>query len=469
MKEALNSMTNDSKNLTEGPLTKKILFFSIPLMISNILQVLFNMSDIAVVGRFSGSEALGAVGSTTTIVTLATGILIGVGSGVNVVVAKYLGAKSRKDVKEAVHSAFIICLITGFILLIAGVLFSRNILEILKTKDELIDGATLYLRIYALGMPALAIYNFGNAVLSAAGNTKKPLYYLLAAGIINVLLNLFFVIVCKMSVDGVAIASISSQYISATLILISLFRSKDDYSLDIKAIRLYKGKTKEVVALGVPAGMQNAIFQIANLFIQAGVNSFDAVMVEGNSAAANADALVYDVMAAFYTACSSFMGQNYGANKKDRVLKSYFISLAYSFGAGIILGFSIVALGRPFLSIFTSESAVVDAGMRRLVIMGFSYCISAFMDCTIAASRGIGKSLVPTIIVIMGSCVFRIIWIYTIFAHFKTITSLYLLYSFSWSITSIAEILYFVFSYKKLKQNDIIAKPKEDNSAMAID
>ncbi len=462
-------MTNDSKNLTEGPLAKKILFFSIPLMISNILQVLFNMSDIAVVGRFSGPEALGAVGSTTTIVTLATGILIGVGSGVNVVVAKYLGAKSRKDVKEAVHSAFIICLITGFILLIAGVLFSRNILEILKTKDELIDGATLYLRIYALGMPALAIYNFGNAVLSAAGNTKKPLYYLLVAGIINVLLNLFLVIVCKMSVDGVAIASISSQYISATLILISLFRSKDDYSLKLKAIRLYKGKTKEVVALGVPAGMQNAIFQIANLFIQAGVNSFDAVMVEGNSAAANADALVYDVMAAFYTACSSFMGQNYGANKKDRVLKSYFISLAYSFGAGIILGFSIVALGRPFLSIFTSESAVVDAGMRRLVIMGFSYCISAFMDCTIAASRGIGKSLMPTIIVIMGSCVFRIIWIYTIFAHFKTITSLYLLYSFSWSITSIAEILYFVFSYKKLKQNDIIAKLKEDHSAIAID
>ncbi len=457
-------MANNSKNLTEGPLAKKILFFSIPLIISNILQVLFNMSDIAVVGQFSGSGALGSVGSTTTIVTLATGILIGVGSGVNVVVAKYLGAKSRKDVREAVHSAFIISLITGLVLLLAGVLFSRNILEILKTKEELIDGAALYLKIYSFGMPALAIYNFGNAVLSASGNTKKPLYYLLAAGIINVLLNLFFVIVCKMSVDGVAIASITSQYISAILILISLLRSKDDYSLRFSELRLYKGKTREVVSLGIPAGLQNAIFQLANLFIQAGVNSFDAVMVEGNSAAANADALVYDVMTAFYTACSSFMGQNFGANKKDRMLKSYFISLAYSFGAGAILGFSLVALGRPFLSIFTSESAVVDAGMKRLVIMGFSYCLSAFMDCTIAASRGIGKSFVPTVIVIMGSCVFRVIWIYTIFAHFGTITSLYLLYSFSWTITAAAEIIYFVFSYKKLGKSALITRLKETHN-----
>ena len=457
-------MANNSKNLTEGPLAKKILFFSIPLIISNILQVLFNMSDIAVVGQFSGSGALGSVGSTTTIVTLATGILIGVGSGVNVVVAKYLGAKSRKDVREAVHSAFIISLITGLVLLLAGVLFSRNILEILKTKEELIDGAALYLKIYSFGMPALAIYNFGNAVLSASGNTKKPLYYLLAAGIINVLLNLFFVIVCKMSVDGVAIASITSQYISAILILISLLRSKDDYSLRFSELRLYKGKTREVVSLGIPAGLQNAIFQLANLFIQAGVNSFDAVMVEGNSAAANADALVYDVMTAFYTACSSFMGQNFGANKKDRMLKSYFISLAYSFGAGAILGFSLVAFGRPFLSIFTSESAVVDAGMKRLVIMGFSYCLSAFMDCTIAASRGIGKSFVPTIIVIMGSCVFRVIWIYTIFAHFGTITSLYLLYSFSWTITAAAEIIYFVFSYKKLGKSALITRLKETHN-----
>ncbi len=437
------------QDLTKGNLWKQILVFSFPLMISNVLQVLFNMADVAVVGRFAGFIALGAVGSTTTLVTLFTGLLIGMAGGVNVLVARFYGAKKEKDVQETTHTAVIICLLTGILIMVLGLLFANGILELLHTKDELIEGAALYLRIYFLGMPALAIYNFGNAVFSAVGNTKKPLYYLATAGVINIILNLFFVIVCKLDVAGVALASIISQYTSAILILRALFMTKEIYGLKLSMLKPNSQKAGMILGIGVPSAIQYAIFQVANLFIQFGVNSFDATMVAGNSAAANADGLVYDVMAAFYTACSSFIGQNYGAGNKERVRNSYFVSLAYSFGIGLVIGVTLEIFGTQFLSIFTTEQAVVDAGMKRLGIMGFSYCVSAFMDAAIAASRGLGKSVVPTIIVIMGSCVFRIIWVYTIFAYFKTIPSLYLLYVFSWSITAIVEMIYFKVIYHK--------------------
>jgi Na+-driven multidrug efflux pump len=253
-----------------------------------------------------------------------------------------------------------------------------------------------------------------------------------------------------MGVAGVALASIVSQYLSALLVILSLLRAKGIHELRLKRLRLHSDKAVRLLGLSIPAGCQNAIFHVANLFIQAGVNSFDTTVVAGNSAAANADGLVYDVMAAFYTACSSFMSQNYGAGKRERILKSYYISLAYSFTAGAALGLLLVIFGRPFLSLFAVEEAVIEAGMIRLSIMGLSYGVSAFMDATIAASRGIGKSLWPTAIVIMGSCVFRVIWVYTVFAHFHTMQSLYLLYVFSWSITAIAEILYFAHNYRKL-------------------
>ena len=395
----------NAKTLTEGPLAKQILLVSLPLALSNLLQVLFNMSDVAVVGRFAGSTALGAVGSTSIFVTLFTGFLIGLSNGINVLVARFYGAKHPGDVKKTVHSALIISFIAGVILLFVGLLGSPALLELLNTKPDLLPGAILYLRVYFLGMPALALYNFGNAVFSAIGDTKKPLVYLSIAGALNIGLNLFFVIVCQLNVMGVALASAISQYVSAGLILRALTKVQDCYALDLHAIKLDLGMTKRILLLGVPAGFQNAVFAIANLFIQAGVNSFDSLMVKGNSAAANADAMIYDAMAAFYMACASFMSQNYGAGKVDRVKKSYFISLAY--------------------------------------------CISAFMDCTIAASRGLGKTVVPTIIVIMGSCVFRVAWVYTIFACFHTIPALYLLYPCSWALTGFAEIIYFIHCYKQ--------------------
>ena len=437
--------------MTQGSLWKNMLFFSIPLMLSQLLQVLFNMADVAVVGKFSSAEALGAVGSTTTLVTRFTGFLIGMGSAVNVEVARHLGAKDKARTAASVRTSFVICLATGVIIMALCLLSARFMLELLGTKDDLIEGAVLYFRIYALGMPALGIFNFGNGVLSANGDTKRPLAYLMIAGILNVLFNLFFVIVCGMAEDGVALASIITQYVSAGLILIHMGRQDNDCTFRFRDLKkgLDKFEGKHILGLGIPAGLQNAVFAIANLFIQGAVNSFDSVMVEGNSAAANADAIIYNVMAAFYTACATFMGQNLGAKKRERVLKSYFIGITYSFVAGAVFGGALFLFGREFLSMFANDEAVIEAGLQRIKIMSFSYAVSAFMDCTIAACRGIGKSLAPTVIVIMGSCVFRVAWIYTVFAHFHTIPSLYLLYIFSWTITAVAEIAYFTVSYKK--------------------
>ena len=442
-------MASGGKNLTAGPLGRQILVFSLPLVLSNLLQAVFNMTDIAVVGRFAGSQALGSVGSTTIFITLMTGFLIGLGGGVNVLVARFYGAEQPRDVEKSVHSALLVCLAAGVRLLAVGVAFSPALMRLLGTKPDLIDGAILYLRIYFLGMPAMAIYNFGNGVFSAVGDTRKPLVYLTIAGVLNVGLDLFFVIVWKMSVAGAALATILSQYLSAFLILRALARTEGCYGLRREKLRLDPAMTRSILGLGVPAGCQNAIFALANLFIQASINTFDTVVVSGNAAAANADPLVYDVMAAFYTACASFMSQNYGAGKPERVKKSYFISLGYSFGIGAALGLSLVVFGQAFLSLFTTEPAVAEAGMQRLLVMGLSYPISAFMDCTIAASRGLGRTIVPTFIVIMGSCVFRVIWVYTVFAFFGTLLSLYLLFVCSWTITAIAEGVYFVHIYKE--------------------
>lgn len=437
-------------DLSEGSLWKKVFIYSVPLMFSNILQVLFNMSDVAVVGKFAGPIALGAVGSTSILVTLFTGLLIGLGSGVNALTALHIGAKNERDLRETVHTAFILCLGMGVLIMAAGSLFSRTILIAMHTKDELISDAVLYLRIYLLGMPALGLYNFGSSVLSAAGDTRRPLYYLLFSGVVNVLLNLLFVIVCKWDVAGVAAASIISQYLSAFLILAVLLRSKERFALRLRGLGLNREKMKRILRIGIPAAFQNGLFAIANLFVQTSVNSFDHVMVEGNSAAANADPLVYDMMAAFYTACSSFIAQNLGARKRERILKSYLVCLVYSFLTGLVIGAGFYLFRYPFLALFTNESAVVEAGIYRLSVMALSYSVSAFMDCSIAASRGLGKSILPTIIVIMGSCVFRIVWIYTVFAYFGTIQSLYLLYVFSWTVTAAAETAYFIASYRKI-------------------
>ena len=414
-----------SIEMTTGSLWRNILLFSLPLMLTQVLEVLFNLSDVAIAGKFAGYVALGAVGSTTLLVSLFTGLLIGMGAGVNVAIARSLGLGDDEQLERTLHTSFLICACAGLLVCLVCAGLAGPMLRMLHTKDELIDSAVSYLRIYALGLPAMAIYNFGNGVLSASGDTKRPLIYLSVAGAVNVALNLFFVIV------------------------LHRLRRPDACRPQLSKLRFHRAECRRVLMIGIPSGLQNAIFAVANLFVQAGVNSFDAVMVSGNSAAANADTLLFNMMSAFYTACASFISRNWGAGKIDRMKKSYWISVFYAFLVGAGAGMLLLLFGRQFLSIFANEPEVIDAGMQRLRIMGFSYGVCALMDGSIAASRGIGRSIVPTVIVILGSCMFRVAWIYTVFAYFHTIPSLYLLYIFSWAITGVAEFLYFHRSYKK--------------------
>jgi len=433
--------------MTDGSLFKNILIFSIPLIFSNILQILFNIVDISVVGRFANSFALGAVGSTSMLILFFTGMIMGIANGVNAIVAYYIGANSQKDVDEIVISAFVVCLISGIILMIAGIVLSRPVLILMKTKSELLDDAVLYFRIYMIGLPALAVYNYGYALLSAIGDTKTPVVFLVIAGIINVALDLYLVIVFHLDAVGVGIASVVSLCVSAVLIMIVVIRGSDRIKLSFSQ-KVHSQKIIRILKIGIPAGLQNSIFSFANMFIQAGVNNFDAYMVAGNTVADKADALVYNIMGGFYTACATFISQNFGARKKDRILKSYLVGVGYSLVIAVIAGILLLFFGPQFLSVFTNDRIVIEDGMRRLHIMAFSYWISAFMDCTIAANRGLGKTLIPVVFVLLGSCVFRIIWIYTIFAYFQTIPSLFLLYTFSWAITATAEIIYFAKQYR---------------------
>lgn len=449
-----------SIQMTTGSLWKNLILFSLPLMMTQVLEVLFNLSDVAIAGKFADYIALGAVGSTTLLVSLFTGFLIGMGAGVNVRTAHRLGAGDIEATRKTVHSSLLVCLLTGIAACLICLALAEPMLSLLGTKEELMPSAVLYLRIYSIGMPATAIFNFGNGVLSANGETKLPLIFLSIAGVLNVGLNLFFVIVCRRAADGVAIASVIAQYLSAALILIHMFRRKDACGLQFSGKYFERRACGDVFLLGFPAGIQNAVFAIANLFVQAGVNHFDAVMVSGNSGAANADTLIFNVLAAIYTACASFVSRNRGAGKRSRMMKSYLISLLYSFATGAILGGLLLIFGRQFMSLFANDPEVIEAGLQRISIMGWSYCLAGLMDCTIAASRGIGKTVAPTIIVLIGSCVFRVAWVYTIFAYFETIPSLYLLYSFSWGLTGIAEIIYFVAACRKQTRS----MPPEDEA-----
>lgn len=443
-------MKTYEKDLTEVPLFKGIFFYSAPLILTNLLQVLFNIADVAVVGRFAGALPLGSVGSTSQLLFFFTGLLMGLSGGINVIVAYYIGAKSKKDISESVHTAFIISLIAGIILMIIGFFFARPILTLIKTKPELLDGAVTYFSIYMLSMPGVAIYNYGNAVLGAAGDTKRPLYFLTISGVVNIILNLFFVIVCDMDCAGVALSTVISQYISAILVMIPLFIGIGDVKFSLKSFRLNGEKSRRILKIGVPAGLQNSIFAFSNTVIQVGVNSFDAIMVAGTSASSNLDNIIYNVMGAFYTANATFIGQNYGAKKKKRILQSSIISNGYALFFGIVISILLYIFGRQAIGLFTTDEKVIEAGLLRLNIMVFSYPVASFMDNTIAANRGLGKTVVPSIIVLIGSCLFRIVWVYTIFAWFKTIPSLFLLYIFSWALTAIAEIIYFIREYRKI-------------------
>lgn len=441
-------------DMCSGPLFGKILLFYIPLMLSGILQLLFNAADIVVVGRFVGSEALAAVGSTSSLINLLVNVFIGLSVGANVLAARFFGAGKKEELSDMVHTAIATSLVSGIFLIFLGVLLARPALLLMETPENVIDQAVLYMRIYFIGMPATMAYNFGSAILRAAGDTKRPLYYLFAAGVVNVVLNLFFVIVCGLGVAGVAIATVISQVISAALVIRCLALSDSDYKLDLKRLRMVPDKLLRMVQIGVPAGLQGALFSVSNVLIQSSVNSFGSVAMAGNTAASNIEGFVYTSMNAFHQTAISFTGQNYGARNYKRIGRILLICQLLVIAVGLLFGNAAYLLGDKLLLLYSSEPEVITYGLLRMSIICTTYCLCGMMDVMVGSLRGMGYSVMPMLVSLTGACLFRILWIYTVFREIPTLQCLYWSYPVSWGLTFLAHLLCFVVVYRKLLKTE---------------
>lgn len=443
-------------DMCNGPILKKMLIFSIPLMCSSVLQLLFNAADIVVVGKFAGDNSLAAVGSNTALIGLLTNLFFGLSIGANVLSAKYYGAKDQKKLSETVHTSIFLSIISGIILTIIGVAGARKILIWMQTPDEVIDLAASYLRICFLGMIPTMLYNFGSAILRSVGDTKRPLYFLFTAGIVNVILNLFLVVVFKLDVVGVAIATVISQCISAALIIRCLSHEEAGIHLDIHRLHLDKNIFAEIMKIGLPAGFQGILFSLSNVIIQSSVNSFGATVMAGNSAAANVEQFVYFAMNAFYQSTISFTSQNYGAKNYHRIKRILLTGQFCVIIVGVVLGNLVVLFGHSLLGLYTSSEDVIQAGMVRFEIVSKTYALCGIMDVMVGALRGIGYSVMPMIVSLMGACVFRLIWIATIFRldRFHSVQVVYDSYPISWILTSIVHIICFIWVMKKLMREN---------------
>ena len=437
-------------DMIHGPLAGKLLVFAIPLMLSSILQLLFNAADVIVVGRWSGKEALAAVGSNTSLINLMVNLFVGFSVGTNVVVARDLGAGREEDVRDSVHTSIALSLISGVALMGLGLLLSRQMLELMGSPEDVIDLAALYLRIYFCGMPANMLYNFGAAILRAQGDTKRPLYFLTAAGIINVILNLVFVIVFHMDVAGVAWATIISQYVSAILVLLTLMRDKGPLRVDLRALRLDMKVVRRILQVGLPAGFQGMVFSISNVVIQSSINSFGSTVVAGSAASSNIEGFVYAGMNAFYQTALTFTSQNYGACECKRVDRIMGLCLLYSGLIGLVLGNLAYLFGYPLGSIYApGQEEVIAQAVDRLSICCTTYFLCGLMDTQVGVLRGIGYSVVPMIVSLVGSCALRLLWVATIFQLNRTPEMLYLSYPVSWAITAATHFVFFLFIRKR--------------------
>lgn len=443
---------NHTMDMTEGPLLSKILLFTIPLMFSSILQILFNAADIVVVGKFVGDTALAAVGSNSALVNLVTNLFIGLSIGANVVVARYFGAKKEKETSVAVHTSIALGFASGILLTAIGIAGAPFFLRLMMTPPDVLSQAVLYLRIYFLGMTFTMVYNFGSAILRAVGDTKRPLYFLLFAGILNVLLNLIFVIALKMSVAGVALATILSQAVSCILVLLCLARENSSIKLSLRKLSINKIKFIQIIKIGLPAGCQGVVFALSNTVIQSSVNSFGSVVMAGNAAAQNVEGIVYFAMNSFYQAAISFTSQCFGAKKYSRINRILFLSLLCVITAGGVCGYTLLFFGGSILKIFSSSQSVVAAGMNRLSIILSTYFLCGIMDVLVGVLRGIGYSVLPMVVALLGSCVLRLIWLATVFQMpaFHTPSTIFASYPISWAITLSVHAVCFAVLRRKI-------------------
>lgn len=452
----MESQTKKSKyeiDMCNGTIMDKLISFSLPLMLSGILQLMFNAVDIIVVGRFSGSQSLAAVGSTTALINMFTNLFIGISLGANVLVARFYAAKREKEMSETVHTAITLALISGIVMAFVGLIFSRFALELMDTPDDVIGLSTLYMRIYFLGMPFFMLYNYGAAILRAVGDTKRPLFFLVAAGVINAGLNLLLVIVFDMGVAGVAIGTIVSQMISSILVLRCLCRSEGSYKLSFSKLRIRGIYMKQIFQVGIPAGIQSTVINFSNVLLQSSVNSFGSTAMAGYTAANNIFGFLYVTVNSVTQTCMSFTSQNYGAGKSKRMDKVLIDCIILSVVITSILGVSAYGFGPELLKIYTEDAKVIQCGMEILLYTTVTYFLCGLMDLFPGALRGMGHSAVPMILSVIGTVGTRIVWIFWIFPAHRSLDILFISYPASWIITIIMQVICYYFVRKKVHRN----------------
>lgn len=439
-------------NMLEGPLLGPIFLFAMPLFITSVLQLAFNAVDIIVVGKFTGHHALAAVGATGPVINLLVTMFMGISIGASVIMGQNVGARDFKNAQDTLHTAIGISILGGILVLFAGIFTAMPLLRLMQTPPEVIELSGEYLKIYYIGMPGFMVYNFGSALLRAIGDSRRPMYFLTISGVFNVICNLIFVIVFKMGVAGVAIATAISQYIAAALIVASLLKADGYMKLSFDKIRISKDKALGMMKIGLPAGFQGALFSISNILIQSGINSFGSVVMAGNTAAGNLEGFVYMGMNAVYQTSLSFTSQNMGAKQYDRVKKIFWTCVGVVIGVGLFLGVGAWLFGDKLLRLYTSEPEVIKYGVERLGVVSATYFLCGIMDTMVGGLRGMGYSITPMVVSLTAVCILRMIWIATIFQSIHTPVILYLSYPVSWIFAAIGHYINYLYAMKKLKK-----------------
>ena len=441
-------------DMCSGSIMDKLISFSLPLMLSGILQLMFNAVDIIVVGRFSGSEALAAVGSTTALISMFTNLFIGVSLGTSVLTARFYAAGRDQEVSETVHTSIMLALLSGILMVFVGLFFSRGALELMDTPDDVIDLSTLYMKIYFVGMPFFMLYNYGAAVLRAVGDTKRPLFFLIISGVLNAGLNLFLVVVFHMGVAGVGIATVISQMVSCVLVLICLYRAESSYQLRLSKLTMKGVYLKQIFQVGVPAGIQSTVINLSNALLQSSVNSFGSIAMAGYTAANNILGFLYMSVNSITQACMSFTSQNYGVGKLKRMDKVLRDCAILSISIAAVLGGLAYSFGPQILTVYTSDPKVINCGMEILAYTSITYFLWGIMDLFPGALRGMGYSAVPMVLSVIGTVGTRIVWVFGIFPNHRSLSVLFVSYPVSWIITIVLQVVCFYFVRKRVHQKE---------------
>ena len=436
-------------DMCNGSIMDKLISFSLPLMLSSILQLMFNAVDIIVVGRFSGSQALAAVGSTTALINIFTNLFIGISLGANVLAARYYAAGRNKEMSETVHTAITLALISGVVMAFVGLIFAKGALELMGTPEDVIRLSTLYMRIYFLGMPFFMLYNYGAAVLRAVGDTKRPLIFLIISGCANAVLNMMLVIIFHLGVAGVAIGTVISQMISCVLVLRCLYRSEGSYQLRFSKLSIKSAYLKPIFQVGIPAGIQSTVINFSNALLQSSVNSFGSTAMAGYTAANNVLGFLYVSVNAITQACMSFTSQNYGVGKYKRMDRVLFDCLILTVGVAGVLGGGAYLFGAQIMRIYTQDPEVIACGLEILAITTVPYFLCGIMDLFPGALRGMGYSAVPMILSVIGTVGTRIFWIFAAFPQHRSLYFLFISYPGSWAATIVMQVICFYFVRKR--------------------